>query len=112
MEDLTYQALSEIRIDPVEATVDVTYSEPDQGGSVLRQRYKIPPDRRLMIVLQFGRSVGDELEHTLHVSWQELSSRIRRDLAPWLAAQRQLAQSAGKVALDEFLGEIERTLAV
>jgi len=112
VEDLTYQSLEQIEIDAIEATVDIEYSEADQGGTKLRLRFKIPRDRHQMIVVRSGYVHEGALKPQKSLAWSELPPRIGKDLLPWLAAQRLIARASEKQSLDRFLADVEHALAV
>lgn len=107
MDDLSYQALDEIRITGDEDALDVQYSEPDQGGTRLLLRYRIPRRASRLPIMLSGYAHEGALGHGREVPWSELPSRVARDLLPWLASQRRAAQAARKAALDSFLADIE-----
>jgi hypothetical protein len=110
MDDLEYQALDEIQIDAADQAVDVQYSEGDQGGTLLRLRFRLPRDAARLPAFRSGYAYGRELTDPRDVAWRELPSRVGRDVLPWLAAQRVAARAAGKVILDAFLGDVERNV--
>jgi hypothetical protein len=96
VDDLTYQHLDEIPVDPPGAAIRVQYSEPDQGGTQLLLRVTIPANRNSPPILSSGYAHDEGLK-SKEVSWGDLPERIASDLLPWLADQRRTARSVGKL---------------
>jgi hypothetical protein len=100
MERFDYQHLDGFTIESAENALRIDYSEPDQGGTHLLIRFRIPmygnPET------ETGYSHEQELRRK-EITLEEIPSRVIADAETWLLEQREIAESQGKEALVKAL---------
>jgi hypothetical protein len=108
VEDLPYQTLDEISIDRESSALIVQYAQEDQGGKVVT-RFRIPSIRMRLPSFVAGYHASGRLrEH--EIAWEDIPTRVREDISPWLEAQRVAAESSAKRTLQSFLVSMQEVL--
>jgi hypothetical protein len=105
-EELDHAELRSIALDPEGPVLSVEYGVPDQGGTLLLYRFRIPSAAKGSATLDC-RYLHDPpprpTEQPSPVASSELPSRLRRDVSQWLSEQEELAHQANREQLTAAL---------
>jgi len=107
MESFHHKHLEGLTIEPVGSALRIDYSEPDQGGTVLLTRFRVPLKGNPEI--EYGYRHDAELTKR-EIAFEEIPPRVIGDAEAWLTQQLELAQRSGKKALIDALSGFQDRL--
>ena len=94
----------------------VEYSEPDQGGTLLKYRYfvpkAVPSGAELLIRSEIGYTFDKRPHRQTYLPIESLPERVCEDATIWLARQLEIARATGQdttaVVLNDYITVLGR----
>ena len=107
MEQFDYQHLDGLTLEAIGCALRLDYSEPDQGGTRLLHRFRIPI--KGAIEIESGYAYDPSLSKR-EIAFAEIPPRVIQDAIVWLKQQHGYALSTGNSAIAETIEKFQERI--
>jgi hypothetical protein len=107
MEQFDYQHLDGLTLEAIGCALRLDYSEPDQGGTRLLHRFRIPI--KGAIEIESGYTYDPSLSKR-EIAFAEIPPRVIQDAIVWLKQQHGYALSTGNSAIAETIAKFQERI--